>query len=232
MATRNTADQIAFRYRPTDSATGVSRDTAKRLAQRLGVDETQAIHLALHNMAVRSAAAVRGGCGSADGGSTAADQKARSARQEALGPDQPVRCEVRVILQWWAEPTAGEIVWCHFPDDINPRPKPRPALILAVFDDDAPQFTVRVAYGTSQRTTTLHRGEFAILRDRNPAAYEAAGLSYDTKFDLRQTLDLPYTTEWFTVPPAAPHGQTPKLGTLHPSLVRAVQAAFRASKSI
>jgi hypothetical protein len=53
MATRNAADQIAFRYRPTDSATGVSRDTAKRLAQRLGVDETQAIHLALHNMAVR-----------------------------------------------------------------------------------------------------------------------------------------------------------------------------------
>ena len=53
MATRNAADQIAFRYRPTDTATGVSRDTAKRLAQRLGVDETQAIHLALHNLAVR-----------------------------------------------------------------------------------------------------------------------------------------------------------------------------------
>ncbi len=53
MTTRSTADQIAFRYRPTDSATGVSRATAKRLAQRLGVDETQAIHLALHNMAVR-----------------------------------------------------------------------------------------------------------------------------------------------------------------------------------
>ena len=49
----STADQIAFRYRSTDSATGVSRATAKRLAQRLGVDETQAIHLALHNMAVR-----------------------------------------------------------------------------------------------------------------------------------------------------------------------------------
>lgn len=53
MATRSAADQIAFRYRPIDSSTGVSRDTAKRLAQRLGVDETQAIHLALHNMAVR-----------------------------------------------------------------------------------------------------------------------------------------------------------------------------------
>jgi len=53
MATRSAADQIAFRYRSADSATGVSRDTAKRLAQRLGVDETQTIHLALRNMAVR-----------------------------------------------------------------------------------------------------------------------------------------------------------------------------------
>ncbi len=134
-----------------------------------------------------------------------------------------------MTIQQWAEPTAGEIVWCHFPDAITPRPKPRPALILAVWDDDAPPFSVRVAYGTSQRTTNLFRGEFAILRERNPAAYDAAGLSYDTKFDLRQAIDLPYTTEWFSVPPRAPHGQTPKLGTLHPSLVLAVQAAFRAA---
>jgi hypothetical protein len=97
-----------------------------------------------------------------------------------------------------------------------------------VFDDDAPQFTVRVAYGTSQRARTLRRGEFANLRANNPVAYEAAGLSYDTKFDLRQMVDLPYSTDWFAVPPAAPHGQTPKLGTLHPSLVRALQAAYRA----
>ena len=47
------ARQIAFRYRVTDSASGVTRDTAKRLAQRLGVDETQAIHLALHELAVK-----------------------------------------------------------------------------------------------------------------------------------------------------------------------------------
>lgn len=129
----------------------------------------------------------------------------------------------------WSEPIAGDIVWCQFADDIHPRPKPRPALTLVVFDDDAPQFTVRVANGTSQGTTTLYQGEFSILHDRNPAAYEAAGLSYDTKFDLRQSVDLPFTTEWFSVPPAAPHGQTPKLGTLHPSLVRAVQTAFRAA---
>ena len=53
MPARSIADQIAFRYRPADSTTGVTRDTAKRLAERLGVDETQAIHLALHAMAVK-----------------------------------------------------------------------------------------------------------------------------------------------------------------------------------
>ena len=53
MATRTSADQIAFRYRPADGTTGVTRETAKRLAEHLGVDETQAIHLALHNMAVK-----------------------------------------------------------------------------------------------------------------------------------------------------------------------------------
>ena len=47
------ADQIAFRYRPTDSLTGVTRETAKRLAESLGVDETQAIHLALRELAIK-----------------------------------------------------------------------------------------------------------------------------------------------------------------------------------
>jgi hypothetical protein len=53
MPTRSTANQIAFRYRTVDSATGVTRNTAKRLAEYLGVDETQAIHQALHELAVR-----------------------------------------------------------------------------------------------------------------------------------------------------------------------------------
>ena len=47
------AAQIAFRYRPQDSATGVTRETTKRLAEVLGVDETQVIHLALHELATK-----------------------------------------------------------------------------------------------------------------------------------------------------------------------------------
>ena len=53
MIANPTANQIAFRYRAIDSATGVTRETAKRLAERLGVDETQAIHQALHELAVK-----------------------------------------------------------------------------------------------------------------------------------------------------------------------------------
>jgi hypothetical protein len=53
MTSKRQSAQIAFRYRPTDSPIGVTRSTAQRLARALGVDETQAIHLALYEMAVR-----------------------------------------------------------------------------------------------------------------------------------------------------------------------------------
>ncbi len=53
MASRSPSDQIAFRYRTQHSATGVARETAKRVAERLGVNETQVIHLALRELAAR-----------------------------------------------------------------------------------------------------------------------------------------------------------------------------------
>jgi hypothetical protein len=53
MATKGESKQIAFRYRSTDSRAGVTRRTARRLAAALGVDETQAIHMALREMATR-----------------------------------------------------------------------------------------------------------------------------------------------------------------------------------
>jgi hypothetical protein len=53
MSVHTVTNQIAFRYRAVDSATGVTRATAKRLAEQLGVDETQAIHRALHELALK-----------------------------------------------------------------------------------------------------------------------------------------------------------------------------------
>lgn len=133
-------------------------------------------------------------------------------------------------MRWWPEPVAGEIVWCHFPDHIHPKPKPRPALILATQEDDEGQIFVTVAYGTRQKTNRLYNGEFRITKTDHPAAYASAGLSYDTKFDLKSALELPFNDDWFSAPPHAPHGQIPKLGTLHPSMVRIAAAAYTQSQ--
>ena len=54
MASREPSSQIAFRYRAADSTAGVTRKTAKKLAERLGVDETQVIHRALHELAIKT----------------------------------------------------------------------------------------------------------------------------------------------------------------------------------
>jgi len=129
----------------------------------------------------------------------------------------------------WPEPTAGDIVWCHFPDNIHPRPKPRPGLIVATKVDNEGMIFVSVAYGTSKKTDRLYSGEFRIAKAEQPAAYASAGLSFDTKFDFGKTLDLPFNDTYFSVPPHAPNGQIPKLGTLHPSVVRIAAAAFAAA---
>jgi len=87
----------------------------------------------------------------------------------------------------------------------------------------------RVTYGTSRKVTSLKAGEFAILRGVHPAAFELAGLAFDTKFDCKQVIDLPWSERYFKVPPHPRHGQTPKLGTLHPSVYHAAEAAFKAA---
>lgn len=84
---------------------------------------------------------------------------------------------------------------------------------------------VTVAYGTSQGLQRLHGGEFAITKQGNPAAYSSAGLSFDTKFHLRPTVELPWNENFFAVPARAHHGQHPKLGSLHASMMRAAQTA-------
>lgn len=134
--------------------------------------------------------------------------------------------------RWFPAPDAGDIVWCRFPQwrVPGPGPKARPALVLRVGEDDQRRPVVEVAYGTSQKVEVLYAGEFAITpADR--AAYAVAGLSYPTKFNLRETFELDFNDAWFAVPPAAPHGDRPKLGVLHPGLMRRAQAAADAARA-
>lgn len=125
-------------------------------------------------------------------------------------------------------PVPGDIVYCRFPEEVGkPGPKPRPGLVtgLGQFSDGTPG--VVVAYGTSQRVDELYAGEFAIVpADGEP--FRVAGLSFPTKFDLRKRVMLPYTDAWFRVPPKPLFGQTPKMGTLHASLMKRAIAAFEA----
>ena len=133
---------------------------------------------------------------------------------------------------WWPKPSAGEIVWCMFPylPNLAPGSKPRPVLIVKIFDNEAPEYGVSVAYGTSQKVDKILSGEFAIKQPADQAAYQLAGLSFDTKFSFNQTFTLPYNDTWFKPPPVATFGNTPKLGLLHPALTTRVSAAWGASK--
>jgi hypothetical protein len=132
-------------------------------------------------------------------------------------------------LGLFAPPEPGDIVYCRFPEKGLPGPaaKPRPALVLTVGEIDGNPH-VAVAYGTSQNTDRLHSGEF-LIGPADGEAYTLSGLSLPTKFDLRSVKELPYDEQWFRVPPGAPHGQTPRLGVLHPSLMRRAKAAFDAA---
>jgi hypothetical protein len=101
-------------------------------------------------------------------------------------------------------------------------------LLLADYSFKLAFISFNDTYATSQRIDALHPGEFSITRaDRE--AFALAGLSFDTKFDLAHVIELPFSDRWFGVPPGAPHGQTPKLGVLHPTMVRRAAAAHRAA---
>ena len=120
-------------------------------------------------------------------------------------------------------------MWCLFPLRGIPGagPKARPALVTAVGQaDNRP--TAFVAYGTSRKIDQLFPGEFSIMSFEHPA-FDAAGLTGSTKFDLARIFELDFNDFWFAIAPGAPYGQTPKLGILHPSLVRRAESAYRAA---
>jgi hypothetical protein len=131
------------------------------------------------------------------------------------------------------QPTAGEVVLCRFPQDLirpQPGPKARPGVILKVFAPLPGEGGHRVmaCYGTSN-LARLYPYEFEITKQRHAQEFASAGLSFDTKFNLRQVVTLPYTGEWFEVPARPMFGPTPKLGVLHPLTVSRLIVAAKAA---
>jgi hypothetical protein len=136
------------------------------------------------------------------------------------------------MTPYWKLPAPGDIVWCLFPEvpDTEPGPKPRPALVMSVERREGGD-VVSVVYGTSQHLNRLTTGEIAITKVKHPAAYALAGLSYDTKFDFKVVVALPWSDRYFKAAPGSPHGNNPKLGTLHPTVMPAFQRAYQAAVS-
>jgi PemK-like, MazF-like toxin of type II toxin-antitoxin system len=137
-----------------------------------------------------------------------------------------------IARPWAPRPKAGDIVQCRFPESKagTPGPKDRPALVIEVEEDpDAKSASiVRVAYGTSQDVDQRYPGELTI-----GAADPKAGLDRDTKFDLGNTVRLPFDSEWFAPSPNRRFGDHPKRGVLNlqdHKLKRALQSAILEAK--
>ena len=86
--------------------------------------------------------------------------------------------------------------------------------------DEQNPIRVRIVYGTSQNITPIGKGDL-VIREKPEAPYKMAGLSYPTKFRFTKVVVLPYTNIYFELAPLGRDlvASSPRLGTLHPSLV-------------
>lgn len=129
-------------------------------------------------------------------------------------------------MNYYQPPFVCDFVWCLFPEvSGQPGPKPRPALVIGVNSADPTKPYVKVAYGTSKKLNQIYPSEFTI----SPAdinEFVAAGLSYPTKFDMKNTVVLPYCDTWFAISPNKKFGSTPKLGEALVSLTPRIKSAI------
>ena len=118
------------------------------------------------------------------------------------------------------------MVWCNFPYREmpgKPGPKPRLAVVRAVhLNGRTGRSSVEIAFGTSQKTDKLYKGEFLVV---TPSGIRAAGLDLPSKFDLGRTVRLPWAREFFTIKPG---GSRLVMGSLHPTDITALQGAASA----
>jgi hypothetical protein len=124
-------------------------------------------------------------------------------------------------------PQVGDIVWCSYPEEFGtPGPKCRPALVIGI---SSKHHAVSVVYGTSKKLDRLYSTE--ILLDKKDQGFVDSGLSYSTKFDLANSVQLPFTHDWFSPSPCGlMHNPLPKMGVLHISYYPALAKASKAIK--
>lgn len=133
-----------------------------------------------------------------------------------------------ISIDTWSAPEDGDFLWCNFPHlpSIEPGPKPRPVLLLQVRTFEG-GLMLLVVPGTTQGMHKIYPGEAAIYAE-DKAAFNNAGLAFDTKFQFANAVVLPWNSLYFKAPSHHPFGNTPKLGALHPTKVREFSVAYAA----
>ncbi|WP_152966555.1 toxin of addiction system [Gulbenkiania mobilis] len=113
-------------------------------------------------------------------------------------------------------PQVGDVVRAWFPEwpSTRPGPKARPCLVIDVEHHEHGTF-VLLAYGTSQRTNALFRGEFTV-QAAEKAGWKACS-DKATKFSFANTVKVPVNERWIL----------DRVGHLRvPALMRRMQAAY------
>jgi hypothetical protein len=64
------------------------------------------------------------------------------------------------------------------------------------------------------------------MRNDQSSAFQLLGLSFDTKFSFRNSVELDFSSQWFKMLSAAASAQTPKIGILHSAYAKAACAAY------
>jgi hypothetical protein len=96
-------------------------------------------------------------------------------------------------------PAPYEIVWCRFPlhESLGePGPFPRPALVRNSAIVEGGTGEVEVVYGTTN--LKLHSRPFDLTISK-ASEMDACGLYRATRFDLDNTIWLPWDTDWFEI---------------------------------
>ncbi|HMX26468.1 MAG TPA: type II toxin-antitoxin system PemK/MazF family toxin, partial [Blastocatellia bacterium] len=190
-------NNLLIKFKSKDSPFGVTRETLKAIAEEM-VGKTMAVPRPYYVLPGRCCRPIRWTTVCFPRKTSPMSATRRSGRCLKGRCVRPGPCcrEGRA-----GNPAPGDIFWCRFrqrPRDL-PGQKPRPALVLTVAEHED-GVVVTVAYGTSQKLDRMVPGEFAIRKGENKAVYALAGLSYDTKFDLRNCGELPWNDSFFAVP--------------------------------
>ena len=119
-------------------------------------------------------------------------------------------------------PRPLDIVWCRFPTaemPSRPGPKPRPALVRAVFlNRTHTRAQVEVTFGTSNTKSDERLYDLIVS---NASERAVMGLAQATRFDLDRTVRLPWAKDFFQ-----PHDghNTPIIGHLTPAAIAQLEA--------